>query len=197
MKAFRALKHYRLPPGSRLCLMDDGLPLKVSPEDPAIHCMTDLHRVPAVTTKASASIDHALQHMIHTGVRMLFVLDDADILIGLITARDLTGEKPIRIAAEKGLTRDEITVQDVMIGQHQIDVLDLSEVERSMVGDIVLTLRDAGRQHALVRENRMQQTEIRGVFSISQIARQLDLELSVSDAVQSFSELEHILSQDD
>ncbi len=57
MKAFRALKHYRLPPGSRLCLMDDGLPLKVSPEDPAIHCMTDLHRVPAVTTKASALLN--------------------------------------------------------------------------------------------------------------------------------------------
>ncbi|WP_414039495.1 CBS domain-containing protein [Acidithiobacillus sp. M4-SHS-6] len=197
MTRFRALQRHGLQPGTRVCLFDNGLPLSLTPEDSALKSMTDLRRVPAASIKPESSIDQAMQRMIHRGVRLLFVLDDLGILVGLITARDIMGEKPVRLAAEEHLARESIQVQSVMVPLGQIDVLDLPEVERSTVGDIVLTLRKAGRQHALVREETPHGIEIRGVFSISQIARQLGVTLSSNDVVQSFAGLEQLIASDD
>ena len=197
MTRFRALQRHGLKPDTRICMFDDGMSLTVTPSDMAIKSMTDLGRVSAVATKPESTIDQALQRMIHAGVRMLFVLDDFGMLVGLVTARDLMGEKPVKLAAENHVVRDSIKVQDIMVPRGQIDVLDFAEVERSTVGDIVLTLRKAGRQHALVREETLRGEEIRGVFSISQIARQLGVAIQTNDVVQSFAELEQLITSDD
>ncbi len=197
MTRFRALQRHGLQPDTRICLFDNGLPLSLKPEDAALKCMTDLRRVPAASTKPESSINQAMQRMIHVGVRLLLVLDELGALVGLITARDIMGEKPVRLAAEEHIARDDIQVQSVMVPLGQIDVLDLPEVERSSVGDIVLTLRKAGRQHALVREETPHGIEIRGIFSISQIARQLGVTLQSNDVVQSFAGLEQLIVSDD
>ncbi|PKY10501.1 hypothetical protein B1757_09435 [Acidithiobacillus marinus] len=197
MTRFRALQRHGLQPDTRVCLFDDGLPLSLAPEAPALKSMTDLRRVPAASIKPEASIDQAMLRMIHMGVRLLFVLDELGVLVGLITARDIMGEKPVRLAAEEHIARENIHVQNVMVPLEQIDALDLPEVERSSVGDIVLTLRKAGRQHALVREETPHGTEIRGIFSISQIARQLGITLPSNDVVQSFAGLEQLIASDE
>ncbi|MHB8210240.1 MAG: CBS domain-containing protein [Acidithiobacillus sp.] len=197
MTRFRALQRHGLKPDTRICVLDNGMPLTVTPSDMAIKSMTDLSRVPAATTKPETTIDQAMQRMIHVGVRMLFVLDDFGTLIGLATARDIMGEKPVKLAAENHVARDSIKVQDVMVPLGQIDVLDFAEVARSTVGDVVLTLRKAGRQHALVREETPRGEEIRGVFSISQIARQLGVSIQTNDVVQSFAGLEQLITSDD
>ncbi len=149
MTRFRALQRHGLKPDTRICVLDNGMPLTVTPGDMAINSMTDLSRVPAATTKSETTIDQAMQRMIHVGVRMLFVLDDFGTLIGLATARDIMGEKPVKLAAENHVARDSITVQEVMVPLGQIDVLDFAEVERSTVGDVVLTLRKTGVQKQL------------------------------------------------
>ncbi len=197
MTRFRALQRHGLQPDTRVCLFDNGLPLSLTPEDSALKSMTDLRRVPAASIKPEASIDQAMQRMIHMSVRLLLVLDDLGVLVGLITARDIMGEKPVRLAAEEHIPRDNIQVQSIMVPLGQIDVLDLPEVERSTVGDIVLTLRKASRQHALVREETPRGIEIRGIFSISQIARQLGVTLPSNDVVQSFAGLEQLIASDD
>lgn len=197
MTRFRALQRHALQPGTRICMFDNGLPLSLRAEDPALKSMTDLQRVPAATTHPENTLDETMQRMIHVGVRMLFVLDEFGTLCGLITARDIMGEKPVKLAAEDHIPRDRIQVQQVMVPLEQVDVLDFSEVERSTVGDIVLTLRKAGRQHALVQEETPRGIEIRGVFSISQIARQLGVPIQTNDVVQSFAGLEQIIAGDD
>ena len=197
MTRFRALQRHGLQPDTRICVLDNGMPLTVTLSDLAINSMTDLSRVPAATIKPETTIDQAMQRMIHVGVRMLFVLDDFGTLIGLATARDIMGEKPVKLAAENHVARDSITVQEVMVPLGQIDVLDFAEVVRSTVGDIVLTLRKAGRQHALVREKTPRGEEIRGVFSISRIARQLGVPIQTNDVVQSFAGLEQLITSDD
>ncbi|MBN2680441.1 CBS domain-containing protein [Acidithiobacillus montserratensis] len=197
MTRFRALQRHGLQPDTRVCLFDNGLPLSLTPEDSALKSMTDLRRVPAASIKPEASIDQAMQRMIHMGVRLLLVLDELGVLVGLITARDIMGEKPVRLAAEEHIPRENIQVQSIMVPLGQIDVLDLPEVERSTVGDIVLTLRKASRQHALVREETPRGIEIRGIFSVSQIARQLGVTLPSNDVVQSFAGLEQLIASDD
>lgn len=192
MTRFRILQAGRLPLDTRICDPDEGRPARVSMESPARDVMTDLRRTRAVTIGPDATIDNALQRMIHAGVRLLLVTDEDDRVTGLITARDVMGEKPVRVASEERIPRDAVRVGQIMVPQGHIQVLDLGEVERSTVGDVVLTLREAGRQHALVLEPG-EPPMIRGIFSVSQIGRQLGVEIEATGVLQSFAELEHLL----
>ncbi len=192
MTRFRPLQIHHLHVDSRLTYFDNGLPVHVSVNDSALKVMTDLRRVPAVTVHPDLTVDAALQRMVHAGVRMLFVVDAMGDLVGMVTARDLMGEKPVRIAAREQVQRDQVQIGDIMIRRGQIEVLDFAEVQRSSVGDLVQTMKQMGRQHALVEE-KDQQPCVRGVFSLSQIARQLGVQIETGGAVQSFSELEQLL----
>jgi signal-transduction protein with cAMP-binding, CBS, and nucleotidyltransferase domain len=192
MTRFRPLQIHHLHVDSRLTYFDNGLPVHVSVNDSALKVMTDLRRVPAVTVHSDLTVDAALQRMVHAGVRMLFVVDAMGDLVGMVTARDLMGEKPVRIAAREQVQRDQVQIGDIMVRRGQIEVLDFAEVQRSSVGDLVQTMKQMGRQHALVEE-KDQQPCVRGVFSLSQIARQLGVQIETGGAVQSFSELEQLL----
>ena len=63
------------------------------------------------------------------------------------------------------------------------------------MGDVVATLRLAGRQHALVVEEVADapsgQVTVRGIFSLTQIARQLGIpSQQVHDIARTFAEIE-------
>lgn len=193
MTNYRPLHVHPLADDTQLTYFNNGLPLHVSLADSALKVMTDLQRVPAVTIRSEATVDEALQRMIHAGVRLLFVENEFGELAGMVTARDLMGEKPVLHAAEEGIGRDQVRVQHIMVRRGQIEVLDFDEVSRSTVGDIVLTMKGFQRQHALVEEKNPRPL-VRGVISISQIARQLGAKIETGGAVQSFSELEQLLS---
>jgi predicted transcriptional regulator len=162
---------------------------KVSMDSPALEVMTDLTRATPATIRPQAPLAGANQFMITRGVRLLLVVDDHEKVLGLITATDLLGERPLQVATERSLRRDELTVGDIMIDAEHVDVLTLAQVEAARVGHVVETLRRAGRQHALVVDaERM----VRGVFSLTQIARQLGVTvpLAAGEVARTFSEIE-------
>ena len=162
---------------------------KVSMDSPALEVMTDLTRATPATIRPQAPLAGANQFMITRGVRLLLVVDDHEKVLGLITATDLLGERPIRVAIERGLRRDELSVGDIMIDAEHVDVLTLAQVEAARVGHVVETLRRAGRQHALVVDaERM----VRGIFSLTQIARQLGVAVpaAAGEVARTFSEIE-------
>lgn len=166
---------------------------RVTPDSPALHAMTDLARVSPATIRPQAPLAGANQFMITRGVRLLLVVDERDAILGLITATDLLGERPMQVAAERGLRRDELSVADVMTPAAQIEVLALADVEASRVGHVLETLRRLGRQHALVADRG---NTVCGIFSISQVARQLGLTLASGGSVaRTFSEIEAALSR--
>ena len=196
MTRYRPLSHHHLRPDTRLSVFDNGLSTPVTMDDNALKVMTDLRRVPAASTHPEVSIDAAMQKMIHVGVRLLFVQDDYGVVVGIITARDILGERPVQVSADKKIPRDRVLVEDIMTRRGRIEVLDYAEVARSTVGDIVATLKEVGRQHALV-EGEGGAPEIRGIFSISQIGRQLGVKIETTGTAQTFAELEKFLTQDD
>jgi len=167
----------------------------VDTDSPAVAVMTDLSMSRLVTVRTVAGLDEALDLMRLAGVRMLMVIDDRNQIVGLVTSRDLTGEKPIHFASEQRVTRDAIRVADVMTAKGRMDVLQYDDVEKARVGDIVLTLRESARQHAVVVQRNPGGDEmlLRGLFSITQIGRQLGIEIEPTGAVQSFAELEAVL----
>lgn len=168
---------------------------RVSLESPAAAVMTDLDRTAAVTIGPGASIETANQCMIAAGVRLLFVVDEEQRILGLITASDILGEKPVKYMQRTGETFNELLVGDLMTPQEELDVLRLQDVSRARVGDIVATLKYVGRQHALVVESVGESAvqRMRGIFSATQIGRQLGMNVTPGEIALTFAQLETIL----
>ena len=161
---------------------------KVSLESPALEVMTDLRRATPATIRPQAPLAGANQFMITRGVRLLLVVDDHEKVLGVITATDILGERPLLVSTGRGLRRDELAVADVMVPADEVEVIALADLGAARVGHVLETLRRAGRQHALVVDaERM----VCGIFSLSQIARQLGVELAQGvEVARTFSAIE-------
>ncbi len=147
----------------------------VKPDSPAAMVMTDFKVVRPITTRPEVAIDVALMKMKTAGVRLLFVMNDAGQIIGLVTAKDIMGERPILITQKMQVPRADITVAEVMTPQPDICALDAQAVRDARVGDIIETLRAQERQHTLVVETdkTTQSQRVIGMFSTSQISKLL------------------------
>jgi len=175
---------------------------RVTAESSALAVMTDLACAAPATIRPQAPLAGANQFMITRGVRLLLVTDDQENVLGVITATDLLSERPMRVAIERGLRRDELTVADVMTPADQVEVIAYADVEGARVGHVLETLRRAGRQHALVVDDDevparrplelpARRTMVRGIFSLSQLARQLGVAVQTGGEVaRTFSEIE-------
>ena len=175
---------------------------KVSLESPALEVMTDLRRTTPAAIRPQAPLAGANQFMITRGVRLLLVVDEREDVLGVISATDILGERPMRVAIDRGLRRDELTVADIMIPAAQVEVIALPDVAAARVGHVLETLRRAGRQHALVVDfddlpsgrpltPPVRRAMVCGIFSLSQIARQLGVAVATGGEVaRTFSEIE-------
>ena len=191
-------KPLKLIPVSREeCFVPKQLNLpSVSVDSPALHVMTDLNKIPAATIFASATLSEANQAMIHRGVRLLFVTDTAQHLLGVITATDLLGEKPMQVSQKRDVRREELLVDHLMTPVENMEAVSMMEVSHAEVGHIVSTLKEAGRQHAIVIEqDAAGQQMLRGIFSSSQLARQLGIQISTVEVAQTFAEIEAAIAR--
>jgi CBS domain containing-hemolysin-like protein len=169
----------------------------VTLESPALQVMTDLRKVSPAMIGPGSLAEGANQYMIFRRVRLLLVVDERENVTGVITATDILGERPTLVAAQRGLRYNEITVADIMTPASKVDVLSLADVESARVGHVVETLRRVGRQHALVVEPATDGngTRVRGIFSLSQIARQLGISLQTSEVARTFAEIEAAIAR--
>lgn len=162
-------------------IADESLPVPgadpwyVAATEAATSVMTDFSERHSVTVAAGASLDSALEHMKHTGVRCAFVLDaTGQRVIGMITAYDIMGDRPMQIAQASGVSRAELTVRNVMHALPDCPVLDLDDVARSTVGDIMELFEESGLTHIpVVESNGGGKRRLRGMFSASRIRRVL------------------------
>jgi len=180
---------------------------QVTRESPAMEVMTDLLRTSPATIRPQAPIEGANQYMIARGVRLLLVVDEHDSVLGVVTATDVLGEKAMRAAQDLERRHDELSVSDIMTPARQVEVLALADVEGARVGHVLETLRQAGRQHALVIDVDLQPSKslidpplrrdmVRGIFSLSQLARQVGVPLqSAGEVARTFSEIETVLGR--
>ena len=175
----------------------DRVFIQVKLDDPATVVMTDLKKTSAVTIAAGAPIDAVDARMKHRGVRLLLVVDEDDNVVGLVTSTDLHGGKPVLHIQKHGGTYHDIQVHDIMTPHDKLEVMCMEDVVRARVGNIVATLKQSGRQHALVvdrQENASHAQVIRGIFSASQIARQLDMDIPTTEIATTFAEIEALLA---
>lgn len=179
---------------ARISRPDSGR-MQVTLDSPALDVMTDLKQVAAVVIDPQATMEVAHSHMMQRGVRMLLALDKDGTLAGIITATDILGEKPVGLVHEKRIHHSDILVSDVMTPASRLDAFEMRHVSSARVGHIVSSLRTARRHHALVvQDDEQGRPEVRGLFSLSQIARQLGIPLQLPEAAGSFAEIEAALA---
>jgi len=192
---FKTLHAEMLPPSTLLTRFEEQVHGTLTTDSPALEAMTDLTRVRAMRVTPTLCIDDAVQRMVHAGVRSLFVTDADDELLGLVTARDINSEKPLAYAASSHTRHCDIRVEHIMTPRQHLQAMSLHDVAAARVGDIVVTLREQGRQHGLVvQRSRESRPRLRGVFSITHIGRLLGVKIDPTGPVQSFAALHSALT---
>ena len=192
--------HYRPLPKTLVSpsgchLLEAFNPPAVTADSPALQVMTDLSQVPAATITADASLEEANHSMLVRGVRMLFVVEGKSKIAGLVTTVDVLGEKPVQVAQMRQLKRSDLRVADVMVPVSKMDAMAIEDVKKSNVGHVVTSLKSDGRVHALVvGQGPEGQQSLLGIFSASQIARQLGVQIHTHEMARTFSEIEAVIA---
>ncbi|GAB4120484.1 MAG: hypothetical protein Fur0026_11620 [Sideroxydans sp.] len=173
-----------------------SLPARVKLSNPATDAMTDLSKVSVVSVRAATSMNKANAKMIKYGVRLLLVLDDEEQVAGIITATDILGEKPMRFLQQMGGTHADILVSDIMTPQSELEVLDIEDVKNAKIGSIVASLKKMNRQHALVATSMPDGCQmVCGIFSATQIGRQLGAQAQSFEIARTFAEIEAAIAK--
>lgn len=184
----------RLPSG------EEHRRMRLALDDAALELMTDLRRVPPITVRADTSIEVALQGMALSGVRFLFVVDAAQALAGSVSAHDIQGEKPLLYLQSvdgtlASRTHREIEVQHVMEPVAEWMVLPLPRVTRLQVRHVAAIFEETRRRHLVVvdpaREARG--AEVCGLFSATQLERELGIALSDTPRAERFVDIQQAL----
>jgi CBS domain-containing protein len=192
---YAALPLRPLRSGARLRTATPHSGERLTLDSRALTVLTDFAVVPAATIEPQTSVDDANRTMVRRGVRSLIVIDPGHRVIGIITATDVLGERPMQIALERNVRHDEILVREVMTPLDRTEGLPLESLLDAKIGHVVATLRKAGRHHALVVETAEGCDVVRGIFSLSQIASDLGISLEANAVAGTFAEVEAALAK--
>jgi len=169
-------------------------PKLVTLESSALDVMTDLRQNNAAVIEPYVPMEFANSYMIQRGVRSLLVLNHDHSLIGIITATDILGDKPLRFIQERRVKHNEVLVSDIMTPLDRLEAIPIEGVQNAKVGQVVASLRDTGRQHILVIENNADsKLSVCGIFSFTQIERQLGTTIPSTKIAENFAEIEETL----
>jgi CBS domain-containing protein len=137
--------------------------------------MTDFRERASVTVSETATIDAALEHMKHNGVRCAFAIDEARRAVaGLITAYDIMSEKPMRHMQAMASPRREVLVRDIMHGVPDWLVVDIKDVEQATVASVSRLFDETRLTHIPVTETGEHgEQRLRGLLSGARVRRLL------------------------
>jgi hypothetical protein len=164
--------------------------------DPSTDVFTDLRVAAGVTVPATESLVDTRRLMQLAGVRMAFVIEAPDRIIGMVTLADLQGERAARVASTRAVALRELPVHDVMTPVAQWAVIDFARLAWAKVGHVVETFRATGQRYLIVTEQikghaaeAVPKRVIRGLFSANRVERALGQ--SIEDGLRSrnFAEL--------
>lgn len=146
-----------------------------SPDDPALSVMTDFRERSSVTVSETTTIDAALEHMKHTGVRCAFAIDEPQrLVVGLITAYDIMGEKPMRHMQATSTARSHVLVKDLMTRLPDWQVVEVKLIERHTVAAVARLFDETLLTHVIVTEtDERGMQRLRGILSASKVRRLL------------------------
>lgn len=173
MTKFKTLETQFISPENTQ-LKSQRLPELVHLNDPAFMIMIDFSQFPAFKIKQDATLEDAQHEMEFHGTHFMLVHNPDCQLVGVLTASDLLGAKPIKVSSDLRIAHDDIPVQHLMTSLNKIPTLSIEIIEYARVGHIIKTLHTVDAPFALVTQPQTDGKEsIRGYFTTSQISKQL------------------------
>ena len=168
--------------------------------DPATDVFTDLRIAPGVVVPATDSLEDTRRLMQLAGVRMAFVIDASERIIGLVTLLDLQGEHAAQVARARGVPQRDLPVLDVMTPVSQWSAIDVGRLAWAKVGHVVETFRATGQRYLIVTEQvaghgGAPQTVIRGLFSANRVERATGTAIEDELRSRNFAELAGALTE--
>ena len=150
-------------------------PWYVTEKDPALLVMIDFRSRHSVTVFEESTMDEALSHFKHSGVRCGFVVDKKrKAVVGMLTAYDISGEKAQKYIHFTGVSRADVQVKDIMQKINELKVADIKDIEKSTVGDVLKLFKETGATHMPIMETtENNEQHLRGLFSFAKVKRLL------------------------
>lgn len=162
--------------------------------DPASVVFTDLRIAPSVVVPAAEALGDTRRLMQLAGVRMAFVVESDNDVVGLVTAADLQGERSMLAASRRSLSHHDLTAADVMTPVADWMTIDASRLASARVGDIAATFRAASDRYLIVMETEAGgRRVVRGLFSANRVERALGHTIAVELRSRSFADLAQAL----
>ncbi len=132
MPDFHVLPAQRLTGAVRIISPAPAKPVTL--QFPAPDVMTYLRHAHAAVIELHMSMEVANEYMKQRGVRSLLVLNQDEILTGIITATDVLGEKPLRFIQERRVKHSEILVSDIMTPLDRLEAIPVEEMQAPASG---------------------------------------------------------------
>lgn len=183
-----------VPAGVQLISPDKSSKESIHEDSPAISVMTDLKVKTPFHIEPTDSLGDANSKMIACGVRLLFVLDKDGNLAGLVTSKDILGEKPMMYITKNGGSYKDLVISNVMTPLSKLEAIPLEQIEKLRVGDLVDAIQNCRRHHMLVLESSADCSCVRGIISVTQVGRQLGRELCPNTRAESFAQINKVLA---
>lgn len=183
---YPALCFKSMPIGVTYTRPHQHYPVDLKLDSPAVEGMTDLRMVTALTVERTNTLAATRERMRKLGVKMLLVTDETGAVAGIVTLSDLNSDRPSKIAAKCGEQPEALLVQDIMTLRGRIEVLLLQDVVEANVGQLLSSLREAGRRHALVLQPGQNGSDdmICGIFSLTKLCSLIGLAINTGDSMQ-------------
>jgi CBS domain-containing protein len=151
---------------------------------PALAVMTDFSYERPVSVLPERHIDDALHDMILAGIRALLVVD-ATAVLGLITASDILGTRPIQFLQSplcdgQPCRHRDVHVADVMTPWTELRLIDFASLATATAGDLADQFSGIDATHLLVIERSVSGGNVvRGLVSRTRLERQLSITIPV------------------
>ncbi|MFT4769050.1 MAG: CBS domain-containing protein [Glaciecola sp.] len=191
MSEFKHLKTVPLATISRIQRPQVNVPVTVS--SPATAVLTDFSLQQPLVLEHTTTIDEAEALMKKTHVRLKLVVDARDAFKGVVSLADLLSVKVMQAVKRTGVERSELTVESVMTKKDAMLAVDIASLKAAKIGDLLLTMQSFGDQHVLVVDG--VDGSIRGLVSASDIARRLNIPVTINERANSLAQIYQAVRQ--
>lgn len=191
MSEFKHLKTVPLAAISRIEEPEVSVPVTVN--SPETEVFTDFSVQQPFVLEHSNTIDEAEALMKKTHVRLKLVVEARDAFKGVVSLAGLLSVKVMQAVKRTGLERSELTVESLMTKKDGMLAIDITSLKAARIGDLLLTMQSFGDQHVLVVDG--VGGSIRGLVSASDIARRLNVPVTISERAHSFAQIYQAVRQ--
>jgi CBS domain containing-hemolysin-like protein len=156
---------------------------EISEDSPCLNVFTDfkIHRPLVIESSTRAYLVEEL--MLKAHVRLKLVVEKDGHFLGVVALEGIQHpDLLMRIAAV--YIRDCLMVSDVIRPKSTLNTLTFADIEQATVGEVIHFLHDYTYQHCLVIDTNS--NRVRGLISVSDIARRLKFESITRQALPSY-----------